>query len=98
MDKKEKFLKEALDFWGYEPQSTMLMEEMGELLKALCKYKRFGYESCDEAIKENLLEELADVHNMIEQMEIFFGKEKVEKIRLDKLVRTHERIKKLKGE
>ena len=97
-DKIKELSKEALDFWGYDPQSTMLIEEMGELIKALCKYKRFGYEKADEEIKNNLLEELADVHNMLEQMEIFFGEEKISQIRLEKLTRTKNRIKKLKGE
>lgn len=96
MNEIERISKEALDFWGYEPQSTMMIEEMGELTKALCKYKRYGYESCEQSIKDNVLEELADVHNMIEQMEMFFGKETIEKIRLQKLLRTEGRIKKLK--
>ena len=79
MKDKEIISKEALEFWGYEPQSTMLIEEMGELIKALCKYKRYGYEACGDEIKANVLEEIADVHNMIEQMEIYFGKERIEK-------------------
>ena len=98
MDKLRQISKEALDFWGYEPQSTMLIEEMGELIKALCKYKRYDYEKCDQAIKDNLFEELADVHNMLEQIEMYFGEEKIKEIRLSKLIRTQDRIKKLKGD
>ena len=64
---------------------------MGEDTKALCKYKRIDYELASEDIKQNVLEEIADVHNMIDQMEKFFGKEKIEKIRVQKLLKT-ERI------
>ena len=98
MNQIKEISKEALDYWGYEPQSTMLIEEMGELIKALCKYKRFGYENADQAIKDNLLEEIADVHNMLDQIEMFFGEEKIREIRLNKLIRTQKRIKQLKEE
>ena len=98
MNTIEEISKEALAYWGYEPQSTMAIEEMGELIKALCKYKRFGYDQASQEIKNNLLEEIADVHNMIDQLEIYFGVEEITKIRVDKLIRTKERINKLKGE
>jgi len=96
MDQIKQISKDALDYWGYEPQSTMLIEEMGELIKALCKYKRYDYENADQAIKDNLYEELADVHNMLEQIEMYFGEEKIQEIRLAKLIRTQKRIKQLK--
>jgi len=96
MDKIAEISKEALEFWGYEIQSTMIMEEMSELTKALCKYKRYGYENSEESIKNNILGEIADVHNMIDQMEMYFGKEKIDEIRLSKLIKTHDKIQKLK--
>ena len=74
----------------------MLIEEMGELIKALCKYKRYDYENADQAVKDNLSEELADVHNMLEQIDMYFGEEKIQEIRLAKLIRTKNRIKQLK--
>ena len=98
MDKIKEISQEALDFWGYERQSNMLIEEMAELIKALCKYKRFNYEQADPAIKANVLEEIADVHNMIEQIEMYFGEKEIASIRLEKLIRTKKRIEKLKGD
>ena len=98
MDIIEEVSKEALEFWGYEPQSTMAIEEMSELIQALCKYKRYGYEAASQEIKDNVLEEIADVHNMIEQLEIYFGQEEITKIRIDKLNRTKARIEKLREE
>ena len=35
--------KKFLDGWGYDAQSLMCIEEMSELTKALCKYKRFKW-------------------------------------------------------
>ena len=98
MNKIQEISKEALEFWGYELQSTMAIEEMGELIKALCKYKRYGYDKASQEIRNNLLEEIADVHNMIDQLEMFFGAEEITQIRIEKLNRTKERIEKLKEE
>lgn len=92
MDEIKKISKEALEFWGYEAQSMMLIEEMAELTKALCKYKRQGCKKAEQAVVDNLVEEIADVHNMIEQMEIYFGEDKINAIRLSKMKRTEKRM------
>ena len=87
----EKFLSE----WGQEAQERMAIEEMSELTKELCKkirYERdnFEYISSDKKIKnvENIKEEIADVLNMIEQLEIYYGIDEIEKIRKVKIERT----------
>ena len=77
-----------MECWGYDAQARMAIEEMSELTKALCKYERFGKENAPQEIKDNILEELADVHNMIAQLEMYFGKKEIEKIRLQKIERT----------
>lgn len=95
--KQEKYeiLKEFIDFWGYECQSTVAIEELSELIKALCKYKREDY---DSKYVPNILEEIADVHNMINQLEIYFGKEEIEKIRCQKIDKTIDYLKKERNE
>lgn len=90
----EEYYKTFLDAWGYEAQSTMCIEEMGELIKALCKYKRHGYEESTKEIKDNILEEIADVLNVVEQMSFYFGKDKIKEIREQKLKRALSKIKK----
>ena len=74
------FYKEAykkfLNEWGYDAQSLMCIEEMSELTKALCKYKRFNKEQASLEIKQNILEEIADVLNTAEQMQFYFGEER----------------------
>ena len=88
MENLEQRLKKFMECWGYDAQARMAIEEMSELTKALCKYERFGKENAPQEIKDNILEELADVHNMIAQLEMYFGKEEIEKIRLQKIERS----------
>lgn len=85
----EKFL----DAWGYDAQATMCIEEMSELTKELCKLQR--YKDNPEKVQEitkHIKEEIADVLNMIEQIELFFGESEIEEIRQEKINRTMKRI------
>lgn len=84
-----------LDAWGQESQERMAIEEMSELTKELCKKIRLMRddfaEMNDERLKETInhcKEEIADVLNMTEQLEIYFGEEEIEKIREEKMQRT----------
>ena len=86
----------ALKTWGKEPQMMQVIEEMSELTKALCKYMRFNKENAPEEVKENIKEEIADVLNTVEQMQLIFGEEEIEKIRQEKIERTKTKIKKLR--
>ena len=76
-EETKEILKEFIDFWGYECQSTVAIEELSELIKALCKYKREDY---DSKYISNILEEIADVHNMIDQLEMYFGYDEIRKM------------------
>jgi NTP pyrophosphatase (non-canonical NTP hydrolase) len=57
---------EAMKKWGLESQMDMLIEECSELIKAVCKVKRSGFN--DKEAINNLNEEIADVSIMIEQI------------------------------
>lgn len=61
-----KIYRRALDTFGAEAQIFMVMEEMSELQKELCKNFR-GKENVD-----SIAEEIADVEIMLEQMKILF--------------------------
>lgn len=76
--------KEFLDSWGFDSQSMLAIEEMSELTKEICKMKR----KRSDFKEEDMIEEIADVLNMVEQLEYFFGEEKVEKVRDEKIKRT----------
>lgn len=60
----EKDLIEIADKLGYEEQSMQLIEEMVELTQAINKYRR--YNNTEELL--NLIEELADVNIVLEQV------------------------------
>lgn len=91
MERSEAY-KQFLEGWGYDAQALMTIEEMSELTKALCKYNRYK-NSNNPKLKEDVIEEIADVLNMAEQMAYFFGKEEVEKIRDEKIERSLKRLK-----
>lgn len=70
-----------------EKQFIVAIEELSELQKELCKFLR------NKGKKENIIEEVADVKIMLEQIEYFFNidyevEEQIEK----KIERTKERL------
>ena len=60
----KKDLIEIADKLGYEEQSMQLIEEMAELTQAISKYRR--YNDIEKLL--NLIEELADVSIVLEQV------------------------------
>lgn len=84
----EEMINRIADMYGKEPQLVMLMEECGELIQACSKQLRRK----DKSIN-NLIEELADVRIMIEQIEHLYGiKSFVEDEMKYKLIRQLERM------
>ena len=86
--------KKCIEVWGIDAQIKMCIEEMSELTKALCKLERVKGTSQEDAVLANIKEEIADVLNMAEQLEYYFGEEEIENIRKQKIERT---LKKIKG-
>ena len=86
----EKFLKA----WGEDAQIMMVIEEMSELTKELCKYLRYkGFKEKDaESVVENINEETADVLNCVEQLELIFNEKKINEIRKEKIDRTLKKV------
>lgn len=77
----------AFDHYGCEAQRMMAIEEMSELIKELCKVQR------DETTMWKLVDELADVEIMIEQLKMMFDAENAVRQRMDeKLLRLTKRI------
>lgn len=98
-----KVLQEAIDHYGEESQLDMAIEEMSELTKAICKYKRavkererdICYSTAKNVIfaEDDIMEEIADVLIMLEQlMTIFNCKERVSAIASEKIRRLKARI------
>lgn len=98
-----KVLQEAIDHYGEENQLDMAIEEMSELTKAICKYKRAVKERerdiCHSTAKDvifakgDIVEEIADVYIMLEQLTVIFNcKESVSAIASEKIRRLKARI------
>ena len=64
-----KTIKESTQAFGKEHQCITLYEELSELEQAICKMLRFGWQGDDEQhikIRDNFIEEIVDVMNLIE--------------------------------
>lgn len=67
MNPADSVFERAIKTYGEESQLWMVIEEMSELAKEICKYKR-GMNN-----PETIAEEIADVQIMLEQAKIIFG-------------------------
>ena len=90
VDEPEKICALALTTWGAEAQTFMVMEEMSELQKELCK-NVWGADNRDA-----IAEEIADVEIMLAQMKIHYDcADTVEAFKSEKLERLKKRIEEL---
>jgi len=65
----------AIRTYGEQPQVDVAIEEMSELTKAILKYRRAENKNKNEAeyLEDDIIEEIADVQIMLDQMRIIFG-------------------------
>lgn len=90
MQTKELYIQ-AIKKWGAESQILMAIEEMSELIKALCKYPR----TINNSTRNDILEEIVDVQIMIEQLLITFDVDllEFEEAKMSKLYRLKDLLK-----
>lgn len=83
-DERRAVYRRAIETFGEDAQLWMVIEEMSELAKEICKFQRGKHSLVDIA------DEIADVQIMLEQVTMIFG--------VDDLVREHmdAKIKRLK--
>lgn len=86
-----------LDHYGKEVQQRQLVEECAELIQAITKAERAAetsdYQKC-RATVSNLIEEIADVEIMLEQIKSLYGcRKQVAALTEQKINRQIERIK-----
>ncbi len=90
-EEEEKIYQEAIELFGVTSQKIMVIEEMSELTKELCKELR------DRGNIENIADELADVEITLAQIKNIYGiSENVEKHKDFKLKRFASRMSELK--
>lgn len=90
---KNEIYEKALMKWGKESQLKMLFEEVAELTIALCHFDRGRFKTDEEAF-DNIVDEIADVEIMLEQVAQMYkipthviAKQKILKlVRLEKYV------------
>ena len=87
-----KIYRSAMNTFGMAKQTTKLFEEIGEFSDAFCKYS----DGRDKV--SHVAEEMADVHNMLDQWAVQFGcTDEVERMKRYKLKRLEQRIEEAQG-
>lgn len=89
--KYQKYYDEFIKINGVEKEIILCIEEMSELTKALSKFLRYKGSEKENTIKDNIVEEIADVMNTCEQMQNIFGVDKVNAVREQKFKRYFEK-------
>ena len=86
-------LKEIADHYGEKAQLEQLIEESAELIVAVRKYLSKKGVLTKEVLSFAVVEEIADVEIMTNQIKYLFGiRDDVEKIKAAKIERTLKRI------
>lgn len=92
---QQEILKKAVEHYGKEAQLRQLQEECAELIVAINHYLR----DKNEKNKNNLLEEIADISVMFEQLPYILENgddmERIRTIKREKVARLRKRIKQL---
>lgn len=86
---KEKLYSEAAGKFGVKNQIIKTIEELSELQKALCKYILYVSPDEYEKLLKNIVEEIADVEIMTEQLKLIFSFD----VALSDLVEKQKRLK-----
>lgn len=90
MDERERrnIMARAIQHFGETAQIDMAVEEMSELTKAICKVKRAQAGAEMGAAVENVVEEIADVQIMLDQLRLIFARstDEVEEEKLRRLL------------
>lgn len=83
-EERRALLDRAITTYGAPAQMDMAVEEMAELTKAICKIKR-AQAGCEvTAAIGNVIEEMADVQIMLDQLRIIFHRS-TEEAKLERL-------------
>lgn len=87
-----KILQKAIDTYGTKAQMMQCIEEMAELIQAINKYFRASTQFKWAEAYDSVVEEIADVQIMLEQMRLLFGDEAVDEQITAKLDRLEKRL------
>ena len=95
-EQEQQIYKDAIEFFGDTSQKIMVIEEMSELSKELCKELR---QRCDVS---HIAEELADVEITLAQIKMIYGihqaVEEQKDFKLNRFARNMAELKKAKSQ
>jgi hypothetical protein len=89
----DKDLRNIAEHYGLRVQMRQLIEEMAELTQVICKAERYDLDT----VREHLVEEVADVEVVLEQVIYLLGDNRIEQIRAEKIARQKRRIEDVGG-
>lgn len=84
----DKELQQIAEHYGLRVQMRQLIEEMAELTQVICKAERYDLDT----VREHLVEEVADVQVVLDQVIYLLGDNRIEQIRAEKIARQKRRI------
>lgn len=84
----DKDLRNIAEHYGLRVQMRQLVEEMAELTQVICKAERYDLDT----VRDHLVEEVADVSIMIDQLEYLLGDSRIAQIKAEKIERQKRRI------
>ena len=88
----KQLLERVITANGMNKQLDIAIEEMSELMKAICKVKRHSYTQEDYLV--NLAEEMADVEIILAEIKLLFDNDdKVKEWKIYKLDRLEKQLK-----
>lgn len=84
----DKDLRQIAEHYGLRVQMRQLIEEMAELTQVICKAERYDLDT----VRDHLVEEVADVEVVLDQVIYLLGDNRIEQIRAEKIARQKRRI------
>jgi len=84
----DKDLRNIAEHYGLRVQMRQLIEEMAELTQVICKAERYDLDT----VREHLVEEIADVEVVLEQVDYLLGDSRIAQIKAEKIARQKRRI------
>ena len=84
----DKDLRNIAEHYGLRKQMRQTVEEMAELTQVICKAERYDLDT----VRDHLVEEVADVSIMIDQLEYLLGDSRIAQIKAEKIDRQKRRI------
>ena len=84
----DKELQQIAEHYGLRVQMRQLIEEMAELTQVICKAERYDLDT----VRDHLVEEVADVEVVLEQVDYLLGDSRIAQIKAEKIERQKRRI------